>query len=77
MRRNTSPALKRVCSRSKDNGLLAGLPADRLQGHPDGRKYHDVDSSVLAFETRRAPPSRSCVKRALPSCSSRSWPSRS
>jgi elongation factor G len=48
------------------------LPDHRLRGHADGRRYHDVDSSALAFEIA---PARRCAKRRrrpASSCSSRS-----
>merc|ERR1719201_1133435 len=43
------------------NGVLAGLPRDRLQGDLVDGGFHDVDSSVMAFEIA----GRQCARRGL------------
>jgi elongation factor G len=44
------PGVEKGLKSAKDNGRDRRLPGDRLQGGPDRRRLHDVDSSVLAFE---------------------------
>ena len=55
----------------KENGLLAGFPLIDFKATLTDGKYHDVDSSVLAFEIAAARPSE-LKRRALPSSWSRS-----
>ena len=49
-RRNSSPASRRAWSSAKENGLLAGFPLIDFKATLIDGAYHDVDSSVLAFE---------------------------
>ena len=48
--RNSFPASKRASRASKDNGLLAGFPLIDFTATLVDGAFHDVDSSVLAFE---------------------------
>jgi elongation factor G len=66
------PGVEKGLESSKDNGLLAGFPLIDFKATLYDGAYHDVDSSVLAFEIARAPPSANFARRARPSCSSRS-----
>ena len=49
-RRNSSPASRRAWKSAKENGLLAGFPLIDFKATLIDGAYHDVDSSVLAFE---------------------------
>jgi elongation factor G len=44
------PGVEKGLNSSKDNGLLAGFPLIDFKATLTDGKYHDVDSSVLAFE---------------------------
>ncbi|WP_395652323.1 elongation factor G [Brevundimonas sp.] len=44
------PGVEKGLNNSKDNGLLAGFPLIDFKATLTDGKYHDVDSSVLAFE---------------------------
>ena len=56
---------------SKDNGLLAGFPVIDFKATLYDGGYHDVDSSVLAFEIAARAAFRELRRRPRPSCSSR------
>ena len=71
------PGVEKGLKSIKDNGLLAGFPLIDFKATLTDGKYHDVDSSVLAFEIAARAAFRELRKRARPSCSSRSWRSRS
>ena len=42
--------LKRVIRQSKESGIIAGFPAIDFKVNLHDGAYHDVDSSVMAFE---------------------------
>ena len=44
------PGVEKGLSSAKDNGLLAGFPLIDFKATLTDGKFHDVDSSVLAFE---------------------------
>ena len=67
------PGVEKGLESAKDNGLLAGFPLIDFKATLIDGAYHDVDSSVLAFEiaAARGLPAN-CARRARRSCSSRS-----
>ncbi len=48
------PGVEKGLESVKDNGLLAGFPLIDFKATLTDGKYHDVDSSVLAFEIAAA-----------------------
>ena len=60
-RRNISPASRRALTRSWASGILAGFPVVDLKATLIDGAFHDVDSSVLAFEIA----SRAATREAL------------
>jgi len=71
------PGVEKGLKSAKDNGLLAGFPVIDVKATLIDGAFHDVDSSVLAFEIASRAAFRELKERADRSCSSRSWPSRS
>ena len=59
------------------NGVLAGFPIVDIKVELLDGKYHDVDSSEMAFKIAGTRRSRRRSARPTPCCSSRSWTSRS
>ena len=67
------PAVEKGIKIQADTGVLAGFPTvDFSYSLVDG-KYHDVDSSALAFEIAAKACFREGMKKAARSSSSRSW----
>ena len=58
-------------------GVLAGFPTVDVKVTLVDGQYHDVDSSEMAFKIAGQAGFKEAAAKAGPSCSSRSWPSRS
>ena len=66
------PGVEKGLNSVMGSGVVAGFPVVDVKVQLVDGKYHDVDSSALAFESRRARRSARRCKRASPCCSSRS-----
>jgi elongation factor G len=60
------PGVEKGLLNAKDNGLLAGFPVIDFKATLVDGKYHDVDSSVLAFEIAARAAFRELRERAAP-----------
>ena len=65
-RRNSSPAVEKGLNSAKENGLLAGFPVIDFKASLYDGAYHDVDSSVLAFEIAARAAFRELRERGAP-----------
>ena len=71
MPREYAPGVEKGILAAKESGVLAGFPVIDFRAELYDGAYHDVDSSVMAFEiAARAAFAKRCRK-ASPSCSSR------
>ena len=69
--REVPAAIKKGIESAKDNGLLAGFPLIDFKATLIDGAFHDVDSSVLAFEiASRAASVRCAVRSRAASCHS-------
>ena len=66
------PGVQKGLEFVKDNGLLAGFPLIDFKATLVDGAYHDVDSSVLAFEIASRAAFKELREKGAPSCSSRS-----
>jgi elongation factor G len=66
------PGVEKGLTSAKENGLLAGFPLIDFKATLYDGAYHDVDSSVLAFEIASRAAFRELREKAARSCSSRS-----
>jgi elongation factor G len=60
------PGVEKGLASAKENGLLAGFPVIDFKATLTGGDYHDVDSSVLAFEIAARAAFRELRDRASP-----------
>jgi elongation factor G len=60
------PGVEKGLASAKENGLLAGFPVIDFKATLTGGDYHDVDSSVLAFEIAARAAFRELRDRAAP-----------
>ena len=60
------PGVEKGLEQAKDTGVLAGYPVVRLKARLIDGAYHDVDSSVLAFEIAARSAFREAISKAGP-----------
>ena len=60
------PGVEKGLEQAKDTGVLAGYPVVRLKARLIDGAYHDVDSSVLAFEIAARTAFREAISKAGP-----------
>jgi elongation factor G len=71
------PSVEKGVEEALENGVRAGYPLVDVKVTLTDGKYHETDSSELAFKVAGSLALKEAAKRAKPSCSSRSSRSRS